>query len=139
MKSAVAWIASCLLISLLLGCTEQRKDDGLKARIYQYAAVIRWNEIDQAAAFIAPELRAEQSLTPTQRERWRQLQVARYNEGPQAVDADGSVRQMVEIDLINRNTQVMRSIVDHQIWRFDPTTKTWWLHSGLPDLDAGIP
>ena len=48
--------------------------------------------------------------------------------------ADGSVEQTVEIRLVNRNTQIERSVIDHQRWRYDPATKRLWLTSGLPDF-----
>jgi hypothetical protein len=42
----------------------------------------------------------------------------------------------VEIRLVNRNTQVERTLTDHQRWTYDPVAKRWWLVSGLPDFDA---
>jgi hypothetical protein len=46
------------------------------------------------------------------------------------------LEQVVEIRLVNVNTQVERTIVDHQRWTFDPANKVWWLVSGLPDFNA---
>jgi len=40
----------------------------------------------------------------------------------------------VQIELIDRSTQTVRSIVDRQHWVFDDEAKVWWLDSGLPAL-----
>ena len=40
----------------------------------------------------------------------------------------------VKLDLLNRNTQTARSVVDHQVWKYDAAAKRWWLVSGLPDI-----
>ena len=42
--------------------------------------------------------------------------------------------QNVEIGLVNINTQAARSVVDHQIWKYDEKQKHWWLMTGLPDI-----
>jgi hypothetical protein len=30
----------------------------------------------------------------------------------------------------------VRTIIDRQVWRYDEVARTWWLTTGLPDLDA---
>ena len=49
---------------------------------------------------------------------------------------EGLYEQVVELRVVNRNTQVERIITDRQKWRWDAVAKRWWLVSGLPDLDA---
>jgi hypothetical protein len=49
---------------------------------------------------------------------------------------DGSMEQIVEIRLINRNTQAERIVTDVQIWRWDEKAKRWWLTTGLPSFAA---
>lgn len=128
-----------LLLPLLLGgCTAQEKEDGLRSRLHQYASVIRWNDIERAESFLAPELRDSLRMDSLTRERWRALQVARYDDAPYVADANGDILQVVQIDLIVRANQTMRRIIDRQRWRYDPAAKTWWLMSGLPDLDARV-
>jgi len=54
-----------------------------------------------------------------------------------ALSPDGmTLEQNVELRLVNRHTQVERTLLDRQRWRFDPIAKRWWQESGLPDLDA---
>ena len=124
-----------LLVMLLAGCPEgiERKPtaDNLLA---DYAAAIRWNEFDKAVDFIDPAQRVAQPLTDLERERFKQVQVTGYEVKDRDVGADGSITQVVEIRLVNRNTQLERSFIDRQAWRFDPAAKRLWLTSGLPDF-----
>jgi hypothetical protein len=133
----MAWTRLPLLLVLLLlaGCPEgfSRKPTA-DSLLSDYAAAIRWNEFDKAVDFLDPALREAQPLTDLERERFKQVQVTGYEVKDRDTAADGGVTQVVEIRLVNRNTQVERTLIDHQQWRFDPLAKRLWLTSGLPDL-----
>jgi len=133
---ALLWLCAILFAVTLGACATAKKDDGLRGRIYHYAAAIRWNEFEQAVTFIDPAVLAEKPFDEAAAARWSQVQVARYVESPQTVDAEGRVLQTVQIEIIDRSTQSVRNIVDRQRWRFDPVAQIWWNESGLPDLDA---
>ncbi len=124
-------VLACLVLS---ACASAKRNEGLRVKLYNYAAAIRWNEIEQALGYVNPAVLAAKPFTDADRARWAQTQVSRYYEGPQSVDPDGSVRQVVQIELIDRSTQTVRSIVDRQHWVFDDEAKVWWLDSGLPAL-----
>ena len=128
------WVLLAALALAIGACASATKNESLRVRLYNYAAAIRWNEIDQAAAYVDPAVLAEKPFTAEQRERWKQVQVSRYYEAPQSTDGEGRVLQTVQIELIDRSTQTVRTIVDRQRWRYDETAKTWWLESGLPQL-----
>ena len=132
----MAWSRLLLLMSLLVlaGCQEALRKSSTDTWLSDYAAAIRWNEIDRALDFVDPAVRAAQPLTDLDRERFKQVQVTGYEVKTQELAADGSLTQTVEIRLVNRNTQLERSITDRQTWRFDPVAKRLWLTSGLPDL-----
>ena len=128
------WVLLAAMALAIGACASATKNESLRVRLYNYAAAIRWNEIDQAAAYVDPAVLAEKPFTAEQRERWKQVQVSRYYEAPQSTDAQGRVLQTVQIELVDRATQTVRTIVDRQRWRYDETAKTWWLESGLPQL-----
>ena len=67
-------------------------------------------------------------------QRYHQVQVTAYNDQPAAPLGPDEVAQTVEIGLVNVNTQAARSIVDHQVWRYDEKEKRWWLTTGLPNI-----
>lgn len=134
------WAGLIAILVTLSACASSGKsDEGLRSRIFHYAAAIRWNEIEQAVKYIDPAVLAEQPFTAADAGRWREIQVARYVEGPQSVDAQGRVEQTVQIELIDRATQRVRSIVDRQRWRYDESAQIWWLETGLPDLTQKSP
>jgi hypothetical protein len=110
------------------------RQDGLRARLYNYAGAIRWNDIDQAYGFVDPALREQFPYTAEEAARWQRVQVSRYFEGPRVTEPDGRVTQTVQIELIDRETQTLRTIIDRQRWRYDEATETWWLETGLPQL-----
>ena len=67
-------------------------------------------------------------------ERLHQVRVSGYDEQPAIPAGEDEVRQTVRIELVNVNTQSVRSIVDRQVWKYDEAAKRWWLISGLPDV-----
>ena len=127
------FLALCLL--LLAGCASTPdRGDALREAQYAWSAAIRWGDFEGAWTLVDPAWRAEHPLTNLVLERFKQVQVTGYEVKDREIGADGSVTQTVEIRVVNRNTQVERSFIDHQRWRFDPASKRLWLTSGLPDL-----
>lgn len=124
-----------LLIALLAACATITRDESLRVALYNYSAAVRWNEITQASGFVDPATRAAKPFTTQLHDRWAQVQVSRYLEGPGSFDAQGRFLQTVQIEIIDRSSQSVRTIVDQQVWRHDPEALTWWLESGLPELD----
>jgi hypothetical protein len=101
-----------------------------------YASAIRWGDIEGALSFIDPEVLKAHPVTKLDLERYHQVQITTYNDQPPVRINDLEVRQIVEIGLVNTNTQAARSIVDKQVWRLDEKANRWWLMSGLPDITA---
>jgi hypothetical protein len=124
------------LVALLAACGStggMKKTDAMT----EYGARIRWNAFDDAWTFVDPAIRATRPLTDLERARFKQIEVTGYDMRSRNVTPDGlQLDQDVEIRLINRNTQVERTVIDHQHWTYDPASKTWWLVSGLPDFNA---
>ena len=101
-----------------------------------YGAAIRWNEFEKARDYIDPAIRQQQPMSDLETERLKQIQVTGYEVKLREVTADGSIEQIVEIRVVNRNTQIERIVTDRQTWRRDGTGKRYWLVSGLPDFNA---
>jgi len=130
-------LSGLLFLALLLaacasGPDTRKRDEAL----YLYASAIRWSDIDAALAFIDPELLRTQPLSSVERARYDQVQVAGYQVKNILASDEDELVQVVEIRLVNRHTQVERIIMDRQRWRWDETAKTWWLMSGLPNIES---
>ena len=136
---AMRFLGLLLAFAALTACSTGPKADTklLDETLHSYASVMRWGEsMELGLEYIDPEVLAARPPKPIDLERMRQVQVAGYREQPYAFIDDMRVRQAVQIELVNRHTQEVRSVVDLQEWRFDPVAKRWWLMSGLPRIDA---
>jgi hypothetical protein len=119
----------------LAGCPNTKSQSNLLTETLEaYAAVIRWNNFEQAVAFVDPETLKAHPVTPLDLQRYHQIQVTTYNERPPVPAGANEIRQVVEIGVVNVNTQAARTIVDNQVWHYDEPTKHWRLMSGLPDI-----
>ena len=137
MQRIVKRIGLIALTALLAACaTSQMRsrqtilDETLRA----YASTLRWGDIEQALTFIQPKVRLEHPPTALEISRLKQVKITGYNEQLPTPAGENEVHQVVQIDIVNLNTQSARSIVDRQVWKYDDTDKHWWLTSGLPDI-----
>ena len=125
-----------LMLSLLLvaGCQslgERKQADALQEVLRDYQAVIRWGSLDQASQFLRPETASKAVLTPD-----RALRVTHYEvvQGPSMVEK-GKAIQTAVIQYVFVETQVVREIVDRQVWEFNPQAQHWYLISSLPKFN----
>ncbi|WP_308420738.1 hypothetical protein [Dyella caseinilytica] len=131
-------IAGPVLLSamlLLSGCATDKRGDALTHTMIAYANAVRWDGFEAAQQFVDPKVRDAHPITDLDRERYKQVQVSDYDDGNGPIPAgENEVRQIVQISLTNVHTQAVRTIVDHQLWRYDPVKNHWWLESGIPDI-----
>jgi len=110
------------------------KADVLNTTLNAYANALRWGDFEQALSFIDADTLKEHPLSELDKERYKQVRVGSYTERPFVPSGKGEVKQIVEIGLVNINTQTERVIVDKQTWRYDEKTKRWHNVTGLPDI-----
>ena len=128
-----------LALMLCAGCAsdpaagDARK---LETTLSAYHTALRWNGVDAALALHDPESLRADPVTTFERERWSQFRIVGYRSSPPVPVTPGRVQQRVALELINVNTQSVRTVLDVQEWRYDVAAKRWWLTSGLPSLDA---
>ena len=108
----------------------------LETTLSAYHSALRWNGIDAALALHDPESLKTEPVTSFERERWAQFRVVGYRDSPPVPVSPGRVQQRVALELMNVNTQSVRSLMYVQDWRWDAAAKRWWLTSGLPSLDT---
>ena len=132
----VARIFAVLAVLASAACATSQKADGklLESTLRSYASVMRWGDIAQAVSFIDPAVLEERPIDAVTLERFKQVQVAGYRERSMEMVGEFEAMQLVQIELVNRHTQEVRSIVARQLWRWDPVDERWWLMSGLPDI-----
>lgn len=120
-----------LLLSGLDGCgrvKEDRKANALDAATRTYAEAIRWGYFPAAAGFLSPEVRGDVDFDALQNIRVTGYEVIQ----PPVIDSDDAAVQLVQIDYVLNDRQVLRSLTDRQVWRWDEAGASWWLHTSLP-------
>jgi len=135
LKNAIA-LALCL--SVLSGATQARSskvDKTLDANLRAYALAVRWNDFNAASTFIDPELRTPEGFTEADENYYKRFQISGYALKSALRPDAQTYSQRVELRIIDVDYQTERTLTDRQSWRYDATTKRWWLTSGLPKLD----
>lgn len=133
-------IRSLLLTTAVLACggcasmQAHSEADALQTTLVAYGNAVRWEGWQQALAFVDPETLEKHPLSKLDMSRYQQFRVGTYTEQPVVPLGPHKVQQIVQIGLININTQTERTVVDKQIWRYDEKEKHWRLVSGLPDI-----
>ena len=138
LRLAIAPVAAVAAMLALGSCGSLQANQGsvLDRTLYEFSSDIRWSDFEAAYAFVDPATKAVHPLSDLDRERYKQVEVSGY-EVVSKVDGPGTVDQQIRLDLINRNTQIPRSVSYREHWRWDPATKTWLLTTGLPDITSG--
>ena len=127
-------LLSLFAVIMLTACSGARRDSKIELLLISYESTIRWGDFDSAWEVVDPKYREKNPQSSTDWERYKQIRVAGYRtDGPNAID-DNTVGQVVEVEVINVHTQVPRTIVDKQIWKWDEEAERWWLTTGLPDI-----
>lgn len=137
MHHCTKFLPAVFAAALLASCASNpmhSKEDLLTETLRSYAATIRWGDVARAQAFIEPKVLAEHPPSALDLARFQQVQITGYTEQPPVSSGENEVHQIVEIGLVNINTQAARSVVDRQTWRYDEAAKRWWLVSGLPAI-----
>jgi hypothetical protein len=122
---------SCIF---LVSCSGNQVDKTRTDSLRRYESLIRWSQWDAAIEFIAPEYLKENPISRLDLDRLRLFRVTNYTIRSSGLFDDGNtVRQTVELKMFNSRQAVERTIIDNQEWRYDESSKRWFLHSGLPD------
>ncbi len=130
-------VPTVLLAMLLGGCASDQRSHTLQTTLYAYANTVRWGDFASAMQFVDPAERKAHPPSALDMARYQQVRVTEYDEGAGPVPvSENEVRQVVQVGLVNVNTQVQRTVLDRQSWRYDPELHRWWLTSGLPDITS---
>jgi len=129
--------ALVLCVVALCGCgaiATQTEQQELQVTLMAYGNALRWGSFDDALKYVDPQTLKDHPVTSLDLERYHQVRVTSYNEQQVVPVGPHEVTQTVQINVVNNNTQTERSLVDHQVWRYDETSKHWHIVSGLPDI-----
>lgn len=125
-----------LIAVLLTACPNSRKEEkALDTRLDAFASEIRWGEdIERVFAFFDPAKAGTLVPKPLELERWKQYRVIGYREQPVVFLEPRVAQQRAELELVNRHTQITRTLRMTTEWRYDEAAERWHLVSPLPPL-----
>jgi hypothetical protein len=107
----------------------------LDANLISYQLAVRWNDFEAAIGSLDPAIITEEGYSENIEAEFKNYQITGYNLKSVAWPDALTYMQRVEIRYIDINTQIEKSVVDKQSWRYDAVAKRWWLTSGLPKLE----
>lgn len=121
----------CLLATLLTGCAtldEKKKEQYFNDTIRVYEQAIRWSDFATAASFQRLEQTATPRAIPSD-----SIRVTSYRQMNAQILADGEeVRVSVQIDYYNSDTFKVVTLMDNQVWKYDPDENVWYITTPLP-------
>lgn len=123
------FILVLLAAIVLAGCQSHvSRKAGIEKALNDYEATLRWQNIREAYRFLRPEL--QPAYLPQGIDSMR---VVGYDVLDRPVEvSENVVVQRVEVKYVNRETQIMRTIMDEQVWESDDDGKTWMRASPMP-------
>lgn len=127
--------AILLLIPLVVGCAKlerDKKDMALEAAAAGYGSALRWGYFETASGYVHPDQRDAMAAA-----QWQDnLRITGYDiVQPAAMGSEDEALQVVRIEYLYEDRQIVHRLVDHQEWRYDVESGSWWLYSGLPQFD----
>ena len=132
----LSFIRNCLIIAavILVGCATTKKDtrmDALSITADKYQSAIRWGLYD-----IADNLREAGGVIDNSTiERLKKIKVTEYKSIHKDVSKDGTeAKYVIEIKYYNIDYMLEKTLIDKQVWKYDPEKKAWSLQSGLPEF-----
>jgi hypothetical protein len=137
-KSAITnlGLSVSLLVVLIAGCAgglylpQQKKFERISSA---YENVIRWSHFDEAVLYLDDNARKK---NPPNLKKLKHIKVIEYKVKRTTHMKDKSqVSQIAEIQYYRDDYNVVKTVIDNQLWEYDTTLKNWYLLSGLPDFE----
>lgn len=127
-------IALILSMFLLIGCNSASVSNSLKPDVEKlrealraYKVTLRWGEIVDVYAFLSPELK-ERTTIPAGLEN---IKVTDYEVLMRPSINGDKAQQRIRIKYIHQDRQIVRSLMDHQIWT-NHNEKGWVRSNPIP-------
>ena len=126
-------IYSILLALSLSACAavdDSKKTITYDKALWQYETAIRWVDFSTANSF--RRLEDSSAYTPDPNT-LRDIKVTSYKVINRTTSEDhAEVRLTVEIVYYNDRSMKLATIIDNQVWKYDPAIKGWYITTPLP-------
>ena len=126
-------IYSVLLALSLSGCAavdDSKKTITYDKALWKYETAIRW--VDFGTANSLRRLEDSSAYSPDLKT-LQHIKVTSYNVVNKVMSEDhAEVQLAVEIVYYNDRSMKLITIVDNQVWKYDPAIKSWYITTPLP-------
>ena len=126
-------IYSVLLALSLSGCAavdDSKKTITYDKALWRYETAIRW--VDFGTANSLRRLEDSSAYSPDLKT-LQHIKVTSYNVGNKVMSEDhAEVKLAVEIVYYNDRSMKLITIIDNQVWKYDPAIKNWYITTPLP-------
>ncbi len=124
-------LASALLLLAACSTLEHASSSKrLQLQLQKYDHAVRWGDLEEMYAFVKPgdqPLELPKGLDNIRVTDYEPLTT--ITEEP-----DKRVRRRVKIEYLHRDRQVVKKIIDDQLWEYDETTKQWFRTNPPPEF-----
>lgn len=130
MRVFILFLLSSLLLSSCAAVDDSKKSITLDKALWQYETAIRWVDFSSANSLRRPEGDAGLSPDPAL---LKHIKVTSYTVLNSTNSEDQAVVNItVEIVYYNDERMTLSTLTDHQIWKYDPEIKAWYITTPLP-------
>ena len=123
-----------LLVSTLFGCAtveKAGKNQKLHLQLQSYDHAVRWGELADTYTYMKPE--DVPTVIPGGLEN---IRVTGYEEiGPVMNLDDDKVSRKVRIEYVIKDRQVVKTLIDDQVWEYDDEIDQWFRVNPPPDFE----
>jgi hypothetical protein len=124
----------CCLLLALTGCKTLAHGDmpkGLDYRTNAFEDTVRWGSLEEMVVFLKPK----QGEVITVQEGLDNIRVTSYETSPLAKVNETRWIQTAVIKYVLTDRQVVRQLVDQQVWESDDEGETWYRANPVPRFD----
>ena len=130
------WILTLILASAmcLSGCgtiEESKESQKMEVRLDLYAKTVRWGALENMYGFLTPE----ESVKVVFPDNLGNIRVTNYQVRiPPMILDEHRLAQTVTIEYLHRDSQVIKTMSDSQIWEYNPEVKEWYRANPIPEF-----
>ena len=128
---SVLTLASVLCLSSCATIEESKENQKMEARLDLYAKTVRWGALENLYGFLTPEESAMVEFP----DNLGNIRVTNYQVRipPMMLD-EHTLSQTVTIEYLYRDTQVIRTMSDSQVWEYKPELEEWYRTNPVPEF-----
>jgi hypothetical protein len=118
---------------MLPGCSTVEKAGKSQKRHLQFLSydhAVRWGDLEEAYAYLKPD-----EVPPVIPEGLDNIRVTGYELlGPVFNLDENRVSRKVRIEYVLKDRQVVKSLIDNQVWEYDQQNEQWFRVNPLPEF-----